>query len=209
MQTARGLFLTLAVASVVVACASSPRIVNQWSNPRYASPRFKRIIVVGVSRQASLRRTFEDEFAAQLKLQGVDAVASYLYLPEDGEVAETGLQEAVQQAKADASLITRLVRVEKKTEISPGYYQPAPAFTLGFYPGYRAAWLGYYEPTYVYRYDVYISETSLYDLADNQLVWSGTVETTDPRDINKEIKRYVERVIAALKEKKLLPSEKA
>ena len=61
----------------------------------------------------------------------------------------------------------------------------------------------------MYRYDVYISETSLYDLADNQLVWSGTVETTEPSDIDKEIKRYVERVIAALKEKKLLPSEKA
>jgi hypothetical protein len=60
MQIARGLFLTLAVAYVVVACASSPRIVNQWSNPRYVSPRFKRIIVMGVSRQASLRRTFED-----------------------------------------------------------------------------------------------------------------------------------------------------
>ncbi|HVO94776.1 MAG TPA: hypothetical protein VMT22_18135 [Terriglobales bacterium] len=209
MQMARALILSLIMACIVIACASSPRIVNQWSSPQYTSPRFKKIIVVGVSKQASLRRTFEDEFVAQLKLAGVDAVASYLYLPEDGEVAETRLQEAVRQAKADASLITRLIRVEKKTEISPGYYQPAPAFTLGFYPGYHAAWLGYYEPPYVYQHDVYISETSLYDLAGNQLVWSGTVETTDPSDINKEIKRYIERVIAALKEKNLLPSGKA
>lgn len=208
MQTARGWLLTLALASIVAACASSPKIVNQWSNPQYTSPRFKKIMVVGVSKQASLRRTFEDEFVAQLKLAGVDAVASYLHLPEDGEVAETRLQEAVRQAKADAVLITRLVRVEKKTEISPGYYRPAPAFTLGFYPGYRAAWFGYYEPPTVYRYDVYISETSLYDLANSQLVWSGTVETSDPSDINKEIKRYVERVIAALREKNLLPSGK-
>jgi len=196
----------IAVACLLIGCAASTRIVNEWVDPEYSSPHFKRILVVGVSKQPGLRRTFEDEFVARLKAEGVDAVPSYRYIPEDGEVPEARLQEAVRQANADAALITRLVGVEKKTEVIPGFYGPAPALTFGFYPGYTAFWRGYYEPPRVYQYDVYISETSLYDLRKNQLVWSGTVQTTDPGNINREIKRYVANVIDALKSKNLLPS---
>jgi len=200
--------LAIAVALGLTGCASSTKIVNQWSHPDYTSPRFRRVLVIGVSRQPGIRRTFEDEFVAKLKAAGVDAAPSYRYIADDGQVAEDRMLEAVKQANADAALITRLVRVEKKTEVTPGFYQPAPPVTFGFYPGYSAAWLGYYEPPRIYQYDVYISETSLYDVVKNQLVWSGTVETTDPGDINKEIKRYVDTVIDALKSKNLLPSAK-
>ena len=194
--------LAMAVALGLAACAASTKIVNEWVSPDYTSPRFRKIMVIGVSKQPSIRRTFEDEFVKQLKATGVEAVPSYLYIPEDGQVDEGRLQAAVKQAGADAVIVTRLVRVEKKTEVSPGFYQPAPAF--GFYGGYSAAWMGYYEPPRVYQYDVYISETSLYDMTKNRLVWAGTVETTAPHDINKEIERYVDTVIDALKGKNIL-----
>ncbi|MDZ4341519.1 MAG: hypothetical protein U1E51_03675 [Candidatus Binatia bacterium] len=194
----RARLLVIAIALGCIACAST-KIVNQWTDPDYSAPRFKRILVLGVSTQAGIRRTFEDEFVNQLKAAGVYAVPSYRYIPEDGRVDEARVQEAVKKANADAAIITRLVRVEKKTDITPGYYQPAPALTLGCYGGYSAAWLGRYEPPHIYQYEVYISETSLYDMANNQIVWTGTAQTTAPGDINKEIKRYVEAVTAALK----------
>ena len=202
----RVFILVLAVTFGFNGCATTTKIVNQWVDPDYASPRFRRIMVIGVSKQPGIRRTFEDEFVAKLKAAGVEAVPSYLYIPEDGQVEEARLQEAVRRASADAVIITRLVRVERKTEVSPGFYQPAPAVTFGYYGGYSAAWLGYYEPPRIYQYDVYISETSLYDVNRNQLVWTGTVETSAPGDINKEIARYVDTVIDALKSKNLLPS---
>jgi hypothetical protein len=187
-------------------CSSSTKIVNQWTDPEYRAGLFTRILVVGVSKQSSIRRTFEDRFVAKLKAQGVDAVPSYRFIPEDGEVPEPQLHKAVKQADADAALITRLVAVDKKTELLPGFYHPAPALTYGFYPGYSAFWYGYYEPPRIYQYDVFLSETSLYDLAGNRLVWSGTVQTTDPGDINEEITRYVDAVIDALKSKNILRS---
>jgi hypothetical protein len=197
--------VAIAVAFVLAGCAAT-KIVTQWSNPDYASPRFKKILVIGVSKQPSIRRTFEEEFVNKLKAVGVDAVPSYLYITEDGQVDEARLNEAVKKANADAVIITRLVRVEKKTEVSPGFYQPAPAIGYGFYGGYSSAWLGYYEPPRIYEYEVYISETSLYDVTKNQMVWTGTAETTDPGDIGNEIKRYVDIVVDALKSKKVLPS---
>jgi hypothetical protein len=46
----------------------------------------------------------------------------------------------------------------------------------------------------------------VYDVTKNQLVWTGTAETTDPGDIGNEIKRYVDIVTDALKSKNILPS---
>jgi hypothetical protein len=87
-------------------------------------------------------------------------VPSYQYIPDEGQLEEARLSKAFLAAGADAALITRLVRKEQKTDITPGYYQPA----LGFYGWYSGGWAGYYEPPSVYQYDVYISETSLYDV---------------------------------------------
>jgi hypothetical protein len=193
--------LVLTLVLTLLGC-SSTKIVSQWENPQHVPARFTRLLVIGVSQQPGLRRAFEDEFVARLKAAGVDAVASYVSIPEDGQVEEARLQEAVRQSGADGVLMTRLVRVERRTEVAPGYYSPSLGF--GMYPWYSAGWVGYYEPPRVYQYDVYISETSLYDVTHNRLVWSGTVQTRAPGDLDKAIARYVETVIKALKKEQVL-----
>jgi Domain of unknown function (DUF4136) len=193
--------VALIAAASLVACAAT-ELVNQWTNPAYTSPSFKKIMIIGVARQASIRRTFEDEFVSQLKAAGVDAVPSYRYVQEEGPVEEGRLKQAVTQAGADAAIITRLVKREQKTEITPGFYQPTPAY--GFYGWYRSGWTGYYEPPRVRQYEVYTSETSLYDMTKNEVVWTGTAQTISPGDINEELKSYAEIMIRALKEKRLI-----
>ena len=199
---ARAAALLALVAAVMVAACASTALINQWSNPAYTSPSFKSIMVIGVTRQVGIRRSFEDEFVSQLKASGVNAVPSYRYIEEEGPVEEGRLKQAVAQAGADAAIITRLVKREQRTEISPGLYSPAPAF--GFYGWYSSGWVGYYEPPRVYQYEVYTSETSLYDMMKNQVVWSGTAQTTAPGDINREIMSYAEIMIRALKDKGLI-----
>jgi hypothetical protein len=191
----------IAAALLLGGCAAT-QIINQWSNPSYAAASFKRILVIGVSKQTSIRRTFEDEFVAQLKAAGTDAAPSYEFTPEDGPVEESRLARAVKQAGADAVITTRLVRVEKKAEYIPGTYGPYPGF--GFYRWYSSAWVGFYEPPRLRFYDIYISETSLYDVRNDRLVWSGIAKTTKLDDIRSEIQGFVEVVIAALREKNLL-----
>jgi hypothetical protein len=199
----RALPLVVLVLALAAAGCASARVIHEWRNPELASPpRFKKIMVIGISQQPGIRRSFEDEFVLRLKAAGADAVPSYRFITEDGPVEEPRLREAVAQAGADATLVTRLLRVEQKYQVSPYYYPPAPGF--GFYRGYMGAWGGYYEPQ-VYPYEVYVSETSLYDTAKNELVWSGTVETT-PTGVSKDIARYVEAVIEALQKQNLLAS---
>jgi hypothetical protein len=193
---------SLIAATLLFGGCAATQVVNQWSNPSYAAVSFKRILVIGVSKQTSIRRNFEDEFVAQLRAAGADAVPSYEFTPENGPVEESRLARAVKQAGADAVITTRLVRVEKKAEYIPGTYRPYPGF--GFYRWYSSAWVGFYEPPRLHYYDIYTSETSLHDVRNDRLVWSGIAKTTQLGDIRQETKEYVEVVIAALREKNLL-----
>ena len=197
----------IAAALLLGGCAAT-QIVNQWSDPSYAAASFKRILVIGVSKQTSIRRNFEDEFVAQLRAAGADAVPSYEFTPGNGPVEESRLARAVKQAGADAVITTRLVRVERQAEYIPGTYGPygpyGPYPGFGYYRWYSSAWVGFYEPPRLHFYDIYTSETSLHDVRNDRLVWSGIAKTTQLGDIRQETKEYVEVVIAALREKNLL-----
>jgi hypothetical protein len=187
-------FLILGLLALA-GCASTS-LTNQWRSPSYSGPPIKKVLVVGVTKQPGPRRVFEDEFSAALKAAGVNAVPSYTLIREDGQADETALEQAVKQAGADGVLVTRLVRVEQKTQISPGYYRPAPA--VGFYGWYSSAWVGYYEPPTVYQYEVVTAETSLYGLQADELIWSGTTETFSPQDVRKETQGFAKIIIDAL-----------
>lgn len=203
------LFLVIAVGLLVAAsgCAAK-RIVSQWSNPDYASAPFvfKKIMVVGAVEQEAIRRNFEDRFVAALRAAGVEALPSYRLVAEPGKDLEGSVRTAVQSAGADGVLVTRLIRVEQRTDASPGYYQPY--FGFGYYNWHHPGWYGggYYATPYYYRYPVYYSETTLYNAAKNEIVWTGTIRMIDPENANEAIEEYVATVVTALQDNHLLPA---
>src|SRR5678815_1521228 len=92
-------------------------IVTEWRNPAYPQGPFKRITVAGPRAHTSLRRNFEDELVVQLRTAGVDALASYGYIPEDQGIDENQLGQAAQEARADAMLFPRSVQTEQKLSL--------------------------------------------------------------------------------------------
>ena len=195
-------FLLLTAMLFFSGCASTPMLVSQWTNPAYESPSFKRIAVSCVDGHISIRRNCEDEFVAQLRAAGVDALPSYRSFPEDAKLDETKMKQMAKEAGADGALIVRPVRVEEKTEVSPTYF-PSPGFGI-FGRHVSATWYGWYGVPRVYRYEEYTSEATLNDLRKNEVVWSGTLKTTAPDNVDSAIKTYVGNVIGALKDKNLL-----
>jgi hypothetical protein len=196
-----GIVLAALALSACATTTTTPPIVTEWRNPAYASGPFKRILVGGPSGNISVRRNFEDEFVTQLRAVGVDALASYRYIPEDQGIEENNLKQAAQKARVDAVLFARSVQVEQKTKVGPSI-----PFSVGvFGSNVGAAWSGPAGSASVSRYKEYTSETTLFDLAKNELVWSGTIKTTEPENVQTAIKSYVEAVIRALDAQNLLP----
>jgi hypothetical protein len=191
-------FVTLTLSGCSTA---TPPIVSEWRNPAYVSGPFKRIMVGGPSGDTSVRRNFEDEFVVQLRAVGVDALASYRYVPEDQGIDEAKLKQAAQKARADAVLFPRSVQTEQKTKLGPTF-----PFSFGIFgSNVGASWSGPAGSASVSRYKEYTSETALYDLAKNELVWTGTIKTMEPENISTAIKSYVEAVMKALDAQNLLP----
>jgi len=182
---------------LLAACASTS-LTNSWSNPNYKGPPLRRLLVVGVSSQPAQRRTFEDEFVKELKGAGVDAVASYNFIAEDGQVEEARMKQAVKEAGADGVLITRLVRIDVNTQVSPAY-RPA-----GFYGGYSYAWGGFYDPAAVTTTDTIVLETSLYGVDNSGLLWSGTTQTFAPTSIKENTPGFAKIIIGALQKQKFV-----
>jgi hypothetical protein len=195
-------FLLLIAMLFFAGCASTPMLVSQWTNPAYESPSFKRIAVSCVDGHISIRRNCEDEFVAQLRAAGVDALPSYRSFPEDAKLDETKVKQMAKEAGADGTLIVRPVRVEEKTEVTPTYF-PSPGFGI-FGRHVSATWYGWYGAPRLYRYEEYTSEATLNDLRKNEVVWTGTLKTTAPDNVDSAIKTYVGNVIGALKDKNLL-----
>src|SRR3954468_2080343 len=119
------LFIILALNS----CSTATPIVSQWRNPAQTSAAFERLMVAGPSGDVSLRRNFEDEFVAQLTAMGVDALASYRYIPEIGETSENIIKQVAKDARADSVLLMRPARVEEKTN----YPSLGPAISFGIF----------------------------------------------------------------------------
>jgi len=189
--------LWLAVLCLALASCASTSLVNQWKSPDHVGPTVRKVLVVGVTKQASVRRVFEDEFTAQLRAAGVEAIPSYSVIPEDGQADQALLEKTVLELGADGVLVTRLVKEEQRVDVSPGMYRPA--YGMGFYGWYSSAWVGYYEPPTVYQYDVVTAETSLYSPPQSKLVWSGTTETFSPKDVKRETTGFSKIIIEALR----------
>jgi hypothetical protein len=189
-------------------CAST-RITAAWSDPAYPGPPFRRILVVGVTPESAVRRVFEDEFVRALQGAGVEAVASYTLLPEDGPAALERLKDAVEHERADGVLVTRVVGVDRRTEYSPGYVTAAPgiAWSHSLYGYYGAAW-AFYEPPVVREYEVVTLETNLWEARnprdDGHLVWSVSTETFAPEDTRKETEELATILIRELRQRGLL-----
>ena len=192
----------VSVTLTLSACSTASPIVSEWRNPAYALGPFKRIMVGGLSRETSVRRNVEDEFVIQLRAAGIDALASYRYIPEDEGIDENNLKQAAQKARADAVLFARSVKMEQKTNYGPTF----PYLSFGIFgSNVGASWSGLSGAPGAYRYNEYTSETTLYDVAKNEVVWTGTIKTTEPENVQTAIKSYVEAVMKALNAQNLLP----
>jgi hypothetical protein len=197
------LVVVLAAALLAAGCAST-RIVNQWEAAE-PGPAFRKLLVVGMSPNESVRRTFEDEFVKALAARGVAAVPSYMVIPETGRVPEGRLDAAMQQAGADGVITTRVVRVNQEVDVIPS---APPMFwgpPWGFYGWYGSAWgPAYAFPPQVVTRDVVYAEVRLYRAMSDALVWAATTQTFAPGDPRRESAAFAQLVLQQLAERKLI-----
>ncbi len=163
------------IAMLLSACAST-ELNAVWKDPTYKA-RPAKIMVVGVARNPLNRRIFEDEFVAQLKARGTEAIASYTVLPDQQESNREAIAAKVKDLGADSILITRLVSKKIIQTYVPGTrYYPPPLY--GSWPNYYGYGYRYmHTPDYIFEDEYAVMETNLYEAKSDKLVWAASYET--------------------------------
>jgi hypothetical protein len=179
MKTYYGLLL-LTVVFALTACSTVTKISAAWKAPDYQGGAFKQILVIGVGRDESSSRLFEETFAKALSAKGAVARPIYTVLPDPERLTEDEIKQAMQQGQDDAVIITRLLAVNQDTQYVPPRTYTVPRLYYGYYGYYHSAWNVVHEPGYLRTATVVRLETNLYAARTGQLVWSGRSDTFDP-----------------------------
>lgn len=192
----------LGCAALLLSACASTQFNAQWLNPEAGSRLpVKSVLVIGISRDTTARRVYEDTMVAQLAARGVKAQPSYRSLPDDGPATQPAIERAVRDAGADAVLISRTVSVTNEVRVSPGMVMGPPGgFGWGgFYGYYHGMWSSAYAiPPSVYTVQNVVVDTRLFDARDFMVLWSGSSTTTPMSSMQKTIADFVTSLVTAL-----------
>lgn len=187
------------IAALALAGCASTTIRDAWTDPAWQGGPFRRLLVLGVSRDVPERRIFEDTMARRIVATGVEAVPAYGYLPEAAKADEPSLDRAVRESGADALLMSRIRSIDRRTSVSTVMVPASVGF--GWYPWYS----GWYPVTDVRQYDIAVVETSVFDTKTKRVVWTGVTETYEPTSVERDAPGFADVVVKALAGRGLLP----
>jgi hypothetical protein len=191
------LFAAVTVA-LLVSCASTTEINGAWANPEAGKrSSVNNVLVIGINRDATARRIYEDAIVAQLAARGIKARPSYELLLELGLVPPLDIKSAVRNAGVDAVLVSRTVRVSTEIRVTPGHSDGPAVF-------YRM-WSGAFSTApNVYTVQNVEVETRLFDVKDLALLWSGSSTTHPTSSMQQTISEFATVLIKALAEAKVI-----
>jgi len=195
---------TVLIALLLVACATTT-LDGSWTRPEFAGKRLQGpVLVVGVARDDTVRRVYEDEMAARLGARGVKVLRSYELVPgalQDDSVER--LQQAARKAGATHMLSTAVIGQEREAFV---YQDP---WIYGGWGGYRGWYGSYWGMAYPVRTDVrvyktYIAQTALTDVTTDRIDWTARTRTLAPTDVEQETRAFVDVIVDALDKAGLL-----
>ena len=187
----------------------STKLVTSWKNPSYSGQRFTKILVLGVSKNPSIRADFEDALSAKVTRPGVEAVPgnTILLRPESTQLDINYLKTQVRENKIDAVIMSRLIKDEKNITYIPGdnYFIAYPTHRT-FYGYYGTVYAQVYSPDYLREDRKVRIETSLYAATapDGELIWTGISDTFNPKSAHKTIDGLVKLVVRELEKVAIL-----
>lgn len=204
----QGVLLAAAAVIALSSCATSTELNAQWINPQ-AGNRLpvKSVMVMGINRDSTARRIYEDAMVAQLAARGVKSVQSYKALPGDGPAEQQAIQAAVGSVGADAVLISRTVSVSNEVRVSPGLVAGPPwGFGWsGFYGYYHGFWSAAYAiPPSVYTVQNVLVDTRLFDAKEYLLLWSGSSTTVPTGSMQQTIQDFAKTISETLAKDKVI-----
>ena len=168
----------LGLAIALAGCAGTS-LTNMWKDSAFQGPKLQNVLVVGIGKNETARRLWEDTFSAEVGKRGVKATPlNSIYAADYPDT--TVLRQKVQELGFDGIVVTHAIGREKEISYTPGY--------VSYGPAYGPYWGGYYgavvSPGYITTDEYLHVETRVYATGGGgKLIWTGTTETMNPSNV--------------------------
>lgn len=190
----------LLAAALLAGCASNP-IVDSWQQPGLAKPlQFDKTLMVARLATAADQRLAEERWVARLPM--AKGQPGYSLLDDDSFKDVDGAKAKVKAAGFRHALVMRLAGSKQEVIATP-------SASLGV--GRGGFWRGGYGTVALSSSDIETREVvgfelSLYDLEQDQLLWSGNGELTNPGKIGDSVDKLAAGLINQWQAQGLLPA---
>ena len=182
------------------------KILSSYSDKDVEQYKLGTVLIVGIGRNETKRRIYENTFTESFTKKGVHAIPGYSVSKQSIEPSKEALMDAIAKSSADTVLITHMLGKSEQE-----YYQPGTSF---FYNGNSYNGLFDYYP-FVYNTvstpgsytntTRVILETNLYDVKTEKLLWSARTESLDPVMTKKYYQKLINLFLSDLQKNDLLP----
>lgn len=187
------------------------KLTQQYKNPETATFQANKVLIVGITADKDLRRSFENKMMESLEKDGVIAVKSIDFFEKSFTDNKQSLKQlnaietSLLEAGFDAILFTKITNKESRVTVVDAY--------RNFSNNYPTFEDYYYGNQHVYfkeqqeRYQVYTTETSLFCICpgkEPELLWQGIIEVVDANKVDRNITTYINLLLKTLKENNLL-----
>lgn len=187
IKTIRISLIIILLASIssmlITGCGTTTKLLGSWSKYPDKPTHFNNIAIIGVARNADIRKVVEDKMEMALRAQGIIANGALTFLPPDAtkDNMERELVAAfLQSAKADAVMLISLLRREDQKEtVSGGYYYNYPYSDVHFNDYYGQMRNYVYAPSYETTTTDLFLEVNIYSFPTGDLYWTAQTETAD------------------------------
>jgi hypothetical protein len=175
----------IALIMIITGCTSS-RITSSWKAENADTKEYKKILVLGLIREAdrTIQENMENHLVNDLKELGFNAIPSLReYGPKAfDKMSEDEALNKLKNSGVDAVVTIVLLDKEKERRYVPGnmYFSPYGFYYYDFWGYYGTLYRRIYEPGYYVTNTKYFWESNLYDMNTKKLVYSVQTQSFDP-----------------------------
>lgn len=202
----------IALFVLILMGCSSAELVENWKNPDIVIFDAYKVLLVGMTQNEDARVDFETRLKTVFDNRKVESMRSIDLFDvhfTDSKRTEKELDDVEQSLldkDFDAILLTKIIGSETRQS-----FRQSVAEWNNYNGRFRDDYLRhqdiYYDPEYYETFTIYHAETSLYCICEGKersLIWRGSIDITDPEDIEKTVADYVKLVVIAMEEQDLI-----
>lgn len=203
-------YIFLLLITFHISSCSSGRIVQQQNYNKSDYFAANKILVIGLTANNELRKTYENELVSSLKKNNIKAIRSIDFFESSFTKKEQTIQDLNRIEKRllnenfEAILLTKIIGVEERFYPARIYFEFMKSQQTFEQYLYGNQYVHLKQKNKKEDYTVYITETSLFCLCpekDRELIWKAEIETKENK---RSIDKFVSLLLEGLRTDKLL-----